>query len=442
LDLDFFQEFEIVRRLIVATVIGLLIGIERGWRERLAHGGTRTAGIRTFTLVGLLGGVIGLLARTLEDKIAGSILVSVGFVAFALLFAWYRMRENIDDKNFGFTTVVAAMITFVLGVYAVIGDQNIAAAAGVAVMVMLAAREQLHGILEKVTWNELRAAIILLAMTFLALPFIPDRSFGPFGGINPRQVWLLALVLASVSFLGYVAVKVLGRREGTLISSAAGGLASSTAVTLAASRVAAADKNGLRFHAASVAIATAMSLSKTFVLVYLLNRTVGVLVAAPLIGASLAALIVGLLFALRGSKKRAKESFELRNPFSLKETLMLAALIGVVTFTVEAFSAWFGAAGGLLTALISGSVDADAAAVSLARLGAGSIGPAVAALGIALAVTANNVFKFSIGVGVAGRGFAPYLLAAIGIPVAVMLAAAVGAVVWQGGFEALSLKAK
>jgi uncharacterized membrane protein (DUF4010 family) len=158
--------------------------------------------------------------------------------------------------------------------------------------------------------------------------------------------------------------------------------------------------------------------------------------------ASLAALIVGLLFALRGSRKRAKESFELRNPFSLRETLILAALIGGVTFAVEAFSTLFGAAGGLLTALISGSVDADAAAVSLARLGAGSIGPAVAALGIALAVSANNVFKFSIGVGVAGKGFAPYLLAAIGIPVAIMLILAGGVLLWQGGLEALSLKAK
>lgn len=442
MDFNFFQEFDLVRRLIVATVIGLLIGIERGWRERNATGGTRTAGIRTFTLTGVLGGIVGLTARTIEDKAAGAILVSAVFAAFAVLFAWYRMRENIADKNFGFTTVVAAMATFALGVYALLGDPNIAAALGVAIMVILVSREQLHGLLEKVTWPELRAAVILLAMTFLALPFIPDRSFGPYGGINPRQVWLLAVVLAAVSFLGYVAVKVLGRREGTLISSAAGGLVSSTAVTLAASRVAAADKNGLRFHAASVAIATAISLGKTLLLVLAINRAVGILIAAPLAAAGLVALAVGLLFALRGSKRRAKESFELRNPFSLRETLILAALIGAVTFAVEVFSTWFGTAGGLVTALISGTVDADAASVSLARLGGGAIGPAVAALGIVLAVLANNVFKFSIGVGAAGRGFAPYLAAAIGVPVAVMLVAAAGVLLWQGGFDALSLKAK
>lgn len=429
------QEIDLVRRLAVATLVGLLIGIERGWRERSAEGGSRTAGIRTFTLAGMLGGLVGLLARVVEDKAAGAILVTGMFGIFAVLFAWYRMRENIQDKNFGFTTVVAAMATFAIGVYALLGDANIAAAIGVTMMVILITREQLHGLLARVTWPELRAAVILLAMTFLALPFIPDQNYGPYGGINPRQIWLLAVVLAAVSFLGYVAVKTMGRREGTLISSAAGGLVSSTAVTLAASRVAAVDKKGLRFHAASVAIATGISLAKTLVLVFALNRAVGILVAAPLAGGALAAIVVGLLLALRESKRRSKESFELRNPFSVKETLMLAGLIGAVTFAVEVFSSLFGTVGGLVTALISGSVDADAAAVSLAKLGGGSISPAVAALGIALAVSANNVFKFSIGIASAGRGFAPYLLVAIGVPIAVLLGLTAGVLLWQEGLN-------
>ena len=424
MDLDFFQEFELVRRLIVATLIGLLIGIERGWRERNAHGGTRTAGLRTFTLIGLLGGVIGLIARTLEDKIAGAIIVSIVFVAFVLLFAWYRMRENIADKNFGFTTVVAAMATFALGVYALLGDQNIAAATGVAVMVMLVSREQLHGLLEKLTWPELRAATILLAMTFLALPFIPDQNYGPYGGINPRQVWLLAVILAAVSFLGYIAVKVMGPRQGTLVASAAGGLVSSTAVTLAAGQRAAADKNGQRFHAAGVAIATAVSLLRTLVLIFFLNKAVATFAAAPLVAGAAMAAIAAFLLTRAERNRRSSTKLVLKNPFSLRETLLLAALIGIVTFATEAAAAWFGTAGGIATAMISGAVDVDAATISLSKLG--SISPVMAALGILAAVGANNLFKYSMGSARGGAKFAAYLLIAIGLPMAAVAAMAGG----------------
>ncbi len=424
MDLDFFQEFELVRRLVVATLIGLLIGIERGWRERKAHGGTRTAGIRTFTLIGLLGGVIGLIARTLEDKIASAIVVSSVFVAFSLLFAWYRMRENIEDKNFGFTTVVAAMATFALGVYTLLSNQNIAAATGVAVMIMLVSREQLHGLLEKVTWQELRAATILLAMTFLALPFIPDQNYGPYGGINPRQVWLLAVILAAVSFLGYIAVKIMGPRQGTLIASAAGGLVSSTAVTLAAGQRAAADKNGQRFHAAGVAIATAVSLTRTLVLIFFLNRAVAVFAAAPLIAGALAGVLIAILLTRAESGRRFNTKITLKNPFSLRETLILAAMIGVITFATEAAAAWFGPVGGIATAMISGAADVDAATISLSRLG--NISPLVAALGILAAVGTNNLFKYAIGAARGGAKFAAYLLVAIGLPMLAVAAAAGG----------------
>jgi uncharacterized membrane protein (DUF4010 family) len=429
LDLDFFQEMDLVRRLAVATLVGLLVGIERGWRERKAHGGTRTAGIRTFTLIGFLGGVIGLIARSLEDKVGGAIVVGIVFMTFAVLFAAFRMRENIDDKNFGFTTVVAAMITFVLGVYAVLGDQNIAAAAGVAVMVMLAAREQLHGILEKVTWNELRAAIILLAMTFLALPFIPDQNYGPYGGINPRQVWLLAVILAAVSFLGYIAVKIMGPRQGTLIASAAGGLVSSTAVTLAAGQRAAVDKNGQRFHAAGVAIATAVSLTRTLVLIFFLNRAVAAFAAAPLIAGALVGAVVAVLLTRAENSRRFNTKITLKNPFSLQETLILAAMIGVVTFATEAAAAWFGTAGGVATAMISGAVDVDAATISLSRLG--SLSPMIAALGILAAVGTNNLFKYAIGSARGGAKFSAYLLIAIGLPIAAVAATAGGVVLFS-----------
>lgn len=436
MDLDFFAELELVRRVAVATLIGLLVGIERGWRERKSAGGSRTAGIRTFTLIGLLGGVTGLIARHLNEASASAVVVSAAFLTFSAAFAAFRMRENIQDKNFGFTTVAAAMTTFALGVYALLGDQNIAAAAGVAVMIVLAVREQLHGLLEKVTWQELRAAIILLAMTFLALPIIPDQNYGPYGGVNPRQVWLLAVILAAVSFLGYAAVKIMGPQRGVLFSSAAGGLVSSTAVTLSAAQRAAADMKGARLHAASVAIATAISFARTLVLIFVLNRAVAMLAAVPLVLAALTAAVVAVLLARSVAARKDTKSLDLRNPFSLRETLILAALIGVITFVAEAASAWFGTAGGLAAATISGAVDVDAATVSIANLAGGSMAPALAALGVLMAAAANNVFKFAIGTGTAGRAFAPYLLVAIGLPVAAMALGAAGLIVWNGGIEA------
>lgn len=434
MDLDFYQELDLVRRLTVATLVGLLVGIERGWRERDSDGGARTAGIRTFTLIGLLGGVLGLIARGLNDATGAGLVIAIGFIAFAGTFAAFRMRENMQDKSFGFTTVAAALATFALGVYAILGDQNIAAAGGVAVMAILAVRESLHGVLSKITWKELRAAIILLSMTFLALPLIPDQDFGPFGGINPREVWLLAVILAAVSFLGYVAVKVMGPQQGTLVSSAAGGLVSSTAMTLTAARRAAESKGSYRLHAASVAIATAVSLARTLAIIFALNYTVGLHAVVPLAGAALAALAIGILLVRLGNTEGNNGSaLEFRNPFSLQETLVLAAVIAIVTFATQVFAAWFGSTGALVTAAIAGTVDNTAPTISMARLGRGALTPPVAALGVFIAAITNNLFKFTLGTFTAGRSFAPHLALGIGIPMVVLVLLAAGQLAWLGG---------
>jgi uncharacterized membrane protein (DUF4010 family) len=142
------------------------------------------------------------------------------------------------------------MLTFALGAYALLGDLRIAVGAAVAAAGLLAFREELHGWVEKITWPELQSGLVLLAMTFLGLPILPDNAIGPFGGVNPREVWIIAIVLAGVSFLGYAAVKYFGARRGLLLAAAAGALASSTAVTVANARHAAAGEGSPRLLAA------------------------------------------------------------------------------------------------------------------------------------------------------------------------------------------------
>jgi uncharacterized membrane protein (DUF4010 family) len=202
MDLD-----ELISRLGVALGIGLLIGLERGWRRRGATPGSRAAGIRTFALSGLLGGVIAALAQALPKQEGGgaaslAIVLGVTFAAYSAVIALFTRDENRAAGHFSATTAIAAMLTFALGAYALLGDMRIAAGAAVAATALLAAREELHGWVEKITWPELRSAVVLLAMTFIGLPILPDAPLGPFGGVNPREVWLIAIVLASVSFLG------------------------------------------------------------------------------------------------------------------------------------------------------------------------------------------------------------------------------------------------
>ena len=157
----------------------------------------------------------------------------------------FCLEENRADKNFSATTAIAGILTFALGAYALLGDMRVGRRRSRSRRRrLLAMRERLHGWVQSVTWPELRSGLVLLAMTFIALPLVPDDPVGPFGGVNPREVWLIAIVLAGVSFLGYAAVKYFGERHGVLLAAAAGGLVSSTAVTLANARRAA-DRRGL-----------------------------------------------------------------------------------------------------------------------------------------------------------------------------------------------------
>ena len=225
---------ELFERLAAALAIGLLVGIERGWAEREEGEGERAAGLRTFALAGLLGGVWGALAA--GD--AGLIALALAFLVFSVVVAAFRYRELVRERSYGVTTVVAAMLVFALGALAVLGDMVVAAAAGVATAGLLALKAALHEWVKRLTWPELRAGLALLAMTLILLPILPDQPMGPWKAVNPHDVWVMTIAIAVVSFGGYVAVKVAGEHRGLLLSAVAGSLVSSTAVTLDMARLA------------------------------------------------------------------------------------------------------------------------------------------------------------------------------------------------------------
>lgn len=399
------MEFQdLIQRLALAFGIGLLFGLERGWRARDEPPGGRAAGIRTFTISGVLGGVLGAIGQTLGG-LGGGIAIGMGVAAFAAVMAVFCLAENRAQKDYSATTWVAAMLTLALGTYAVLGDMTAAAALAVGATLVLALREPIHGWVERLTWPELRSGLVLLAMTFIALPLLPNEPIGPFGGANPREVWIIAITLAAASFAGYAAVKYFGPRLGVLLGGAAGGLASSTAVTIANARRAAAGEGSTRLLAAGVAVASAVMFLRVCIIVFAINASLLEMVAPPLVAAAAIAVVYALtaVYWRRPRDGRAQDVTKLRNPFEFWSVIGFALFLGAVIIVGRAVGERLGATGAIAGAAVVGLADVDAITVSLARLAPQPLALREAAVAILCAVATDTVSKIAIG-AVIGRG--------------------------------------
>jgi uncharacterized membrane protein (DUF4010 family) len=393
--------FELIQRLTVALAIGLVIGIERGWKQRGEAEGDRAAGLRTHALAGLLGGIWGALALAAGNW--GGVALGLAFAAFTATIALFRYREMQHDETFGATTVVATMVAFALGALAVMGDMTAAAAAGVAAALLLALKAGLHEWLKRLTWEELRAGLILAAMTVILLPLLPDRELARWFPINPREIWLLTILIAALSFAGYLAIRFAGPKLGVLLSGLAGGLVSSTAVTLNMARLASEHHDREKLFAAAIMLASAVMMLRVIILIGIINVALLQIIALPLALAALAQAGVAGLFG-NGARNdaQAANALELRNPFELRVVLEFGAILAIVMALTKGIAAWAGSEGAFALAAISGLVDVDAISLSLARLAPGGLDERSAGLAILVAVTANSAAKVGLAMTAGG----------------------------------------
>jgi uncharacterized membrane protein (DUF4010 family) len=389
-------ELELAQRLGVAIAIGALVGAERHWRDRAEDDGQRTAGLRTYTLVGMLGGIAGALEFALRGAGGGpGGLVVVGvFTAFALIFGLFQYREQQAEQSYSVTSVIAGMVTFSLGVLAVLGDMRLAGAAGVVLVAILAAREALHRFVEALTFAELRSAIVLLAMTFVILPLVPTDPVGPFGGVSPARIWTLAILVAAISFAGYVAVKLLGERNGELVAGAVGGLLSSTATTVTNARRSVDVGEPDRLVAGALG-AGVVSYARTCLLVLVLAPSLLMTVAPTLAAAG--SVMAGAALWLARRDTEGHGTSETANPFDLRQVFQMAVLLTAIAFATRAAAAWFGDTGAIAVSAITGLADVDAPVVTAAGLLGGGLSAEVAALAMVVAVTSNTIAKAAYG---------------------------------------------
>ncbi len=407
---------EILLRLTVALAIGLLVGVERAWHQREDQD-RRAAGIRTFALSGLIGGVSGIIGLTLGAVYSG--LVFLGFAAVLLTFEW---REAVKTESVGATTAIAGLAVFLLGTLAAIGQQQAAVAAGIATAALLAFRTLLHDFVTRLSWLEIRDGMILLSMAFLLLPILPDRALDPWGSLNPRALWIIATLLAAVSYAGWMMVRVLGERWGMLVTAAVGGLASSTATTASLARLARLPGAEPRLLAAGMCISGIVSLIRIAILAGVLNRGLIQPMALPY---AVAVLVLGAsaLWLLRqGVTLGRAEGFQMKSPLDLVAAFQMVAILAAVSLIAGVLRAEFGDAGLYIVAAISGLVDLDAITVTVARLGSPAT---VAAHAILLATAVNLVVKAilasTLGGRAIGRAFWPATLLTVSLSAATVL---------------------
>lgn len=385
-------DYQLVLQLAAALAIGLLIGSERGWSGRESREGTRVAGVRTFGVIGLLGGVSVLLAQQLDVLL----LVAV-FLAVAALVIVAHVLDFRSDQDRGTTTAFVMLLTFLLSVWAAGGQPLPALGVATVVVALLGYKRTLHRWLEKLTAEEFTSSIILLLISVVVLPLLPDQGYGPWEALNPYWIWLMVVLISSLSFAGYVAIKFTGRRLGTLITAIAGGLASSTAVTITLANFCRQQPHKQLFMA-GILLAASIMFVRVIIEVSIVNAGLLPLLWMPLL-LMFAGIVVAAGFFWQNQKHNPadlSQDIELPNPLQLATAIKFGLLLALILLLSRALTDWFGESGVYVLAVASGLMDVDAITLSLAKMSQGDITPRVAATGILLASVTNTLVKGAI----------------------------------------------
>ncbi|MEQ1929254.1 MAG: MgtC/SapB family protein [Parvularculaceae bacterium] len=386
IDLSEFQN------LVVAIAIGFLIGFEREWRDA-TEAKERFAGARTFALAGLAGGAAGMMDQS-------GLVIAAGLVGvFALVSAAYWAQARLDPTT-GATTEIAYVVTYLLGALATAGDPALAGAGGVAAAILLALKPRVLAAARAVEPKEIGAALRFLAITVIVLPLLPDRGFGPYEALNPRQIWYYVVLISGLSFAGYWLIKFFGER-GVVLTGLVGGLASSTATTLSLARLTRQGSARPLVAAAGAVGANVVMLARVAAILFVTARSVLDAIATPLLAAG----AVGGLFALYLSNRDRESAGAIRlgNPMELRPALIFAGLLVLITLASRLAVERFGAQGFYYLSALAGLADLDAVALSAAnQSNEGALKAGAAAIGVLIAVAANMCVKGAMMTAIGG----------------------------------------
>ncbi|WP_226420964.1 MgtC/SapB family protein [Vibrio sp. E14] len=395
---EFVSGEHLIWNLLIALLLGAIVGTQRGWVMRNSVEGSRVAGIRTFSLVGLLGGLVGILAN-----IYTPLLIGFAFIALVILTCIAFVIQQKKSGDVSITGVVSIMVVFVLGNLAVSGEAVLAAAAAVITAVVLDNKRELHQALQKLQEYELDAALRLLLISIVMLPLLPNQSYGPWNALNPYEIWWMVVLIASISFVGYFAIKIGGAKRGILFTSVFAGLSSSTALTLQFSHLSREQASISPLLASGILLSCGTMFPRLLIVLSVINPQL-VKLLWPIVMAMMVALYIPAWWIWRRSEvEQIEQSNKQTNPLALQSALFFGLVLAVIMLLAHALSDWFGNAGVLLLSALSGITDVDAISLTLGRQSTQTLSVTTAALGILIAASVNTIVKMGMVIAIGDK---------------------------------------
>lgn len=345
----------------IAFGLGLLVGLQR---EKSDH---EMAGVRTFTLIAILGTVAGFLTRDLKNPF---ILPVFGIaVTTFMLMANYMKSKKEPDMDVGQTTEVAVLLMFAIGSYLVLGDQIIGVIVGGILAILLYVKESLHNFIDRLKEKDLSAIMTFAGISLVILPILPNETFGPLDVLNPRNIWLMITLIVGISIVGYFIYKFLGKKTGLISNGILGGMISSTATTVSYSKKTTDSKSIHKLAAFIITVASAVSFIRILVEIGIVAPTKIPEVILPILAELvLMILLCAFLFYYIKKDKEENEMPEPKNPAQFKTALLFGLLYGGVLLAVAFTKQEFGEDALYIVAIVSGLTDVNAITLSLSRL--------------------------------------------------------------------------
>jgi uncharacterized membrane protein (DUF4010 family) len=384
--------------LVIAALGGAAVGLERQWSGHAEGPAARFAGIRTFTMLGAVGGFTGWLWTA--GVTAPAVVLFAGAVAIVAAGYVAASRQDVDG-----TTEVAALVVMAAGVFAGTGSVRLASGIFALETLLLVEKSRLHSLVQRIDDAGLRAGVRFAVMALVILPLLPRGPYGPLGGIRPRELWALVLFFSGLSFAGYLARRLVGPGHGYLVTGLLGGVVSSTNVTFTFARTSRTQPAMDRALAFGAVAANAVLYPRVVIATAILNPAVVPLLVPDLAAPALVATLAAVIGARRPAPAEHAPDVSLDNPLQLAGALQMAVLFQVVMMAVHIARESWGTSGVLTSAAVLGLTDVDALTVSMAKGAADTISPAIAATAIAVGVAANTGMKLGLALFFGSRRF-------------------------------------